>query len=45
MERSGLQRYIYNVWPSVYRVINGTFYFLITTFVKLVKSMISQIKQ
>lgn len=44
MEREGIQRYLYNIWPSVYKVINGTFYFLLTTFKNLVKNSINQIR-
>jgi len=39
MERSGFQRYIYNIWPAIYRFINGSVYFIVQTFLKTVKLM------
>lgn len=39
-----LKRFLYNIWPSVYKVINGTLYWLINFVKNLIKMMIGQIK-
>lgn len=44
MERTGIQRFLYNIWPTVYRLINGAFYFIINVIKKTVRLMINQVK-
>ena len=39
MERSGIQRFVYNIWPTIYRLINETFYFIIQVILKTIKLM------
>jgi hypothetical protein len=38
-----IKQVLVNIWPSIYRVINGTFYFLLNllrTFITLAKNQI-----
>jgi len=44
MERTGFQRFLYNIWPTIYRVVNSAFYFLLNVIKKTVRLMIDQIK-
>ncbi len=44
MNSGSIKRFLYNIWPGVYRMINGIFYFLINFFKGLIKMMINQVK-
>lgn len=44
MERTGIQRFLFNIWPAIYKLINGTFYFLLNLIKKTTQRAIEQIK-
>lgn len=45
MNRPTWQRIIYNIWPSIYRTINGILFFLLMIIRTGVKEAINQIKR
>ncbi len=44
MERTGIKRILVNIWPTIYRIVNNTFYFFINFFKNLINLMLNQIK-
>lgn len=44
MERTGIQKFLYNIWPSIYKIVNNTFYFILKFFKNLIRLMTNQIK-
>jgi hypothetical protein len=44
MEQSNFKKFLILIWPTVYRIINSTFYFLIRFIKSSVRLMISQLK-
>ncbi|MBI2621084.1 MAG: hypothetical protein HYW63_00365 [Candidatus Levybacteria bacterium] len=44
MERIGIKRILYNIWPTIYRLVNGTFYFILQLTRSTIRRMIDQIK-
>ncbi|MBI5045022.1 MAG: hypothetical protein HZC02_03785 [Candidatus Levybacteria bacterium] len=44
MNKEQLTTYLKSIWPTVYRIINNTFYFLLLFIKNLIKMAINQIK-
>lgn len=44
MENTELKQTLIKIWPTIYRIINTVFYFLITTIKNIVLYAIKQIK-
>lgn len=44
MERVGIQRFLYNIWPTIYRVVNNTFFATLKFLKNLARLMIAQVK-
>lgn len=44
MERPYWQRLLYNIWPKIYRTIDGTVFWLLRLVKSTVKEAIKQIK-
>ena len=44
LEETQARRVAKQVWPSIYRMINETFYFLLNAVKSLIKSMFEEIK-
>ena len=45
MERPLWQRILYNIWPTIHRIINNTLFFVIRFIKTLIKLIIQQIRQ
>lgn len=44
MERTGIERYLHNIWPTIYKIINGFYYFMLNLIRTTVKKSIEQIR-
>lgn len=44
MERFGIQKILYNIWPTIYKVVDRTFFAAIRFLKNLVRLMMEQIK-
>jgi hypothetical protein len=44
MDETSAKRTLINIWPKIYRITNGFFYFLLNTFRSLVKNSLNQIR-
>lgn len=44
MEDKGLKRFLINIWPRIYRIINGTLYFIMTVIKSIVSMAIKQLR-
>lgn len=43
-EENGFRIFLINIWPKIYRIINGFLYFLLTVARAIVKIALSQLK-
>lgn len=43
-EENRLKIFLINIWPAIYRIINGFLYFLLSLVKAIVKIAVSQIK-
>jgi hypothetical protein len=39
-----IERFLKNIWPTVYKIVNGTFYFLLNLIKSTVKYAIEEIR-
>jgi hypothetical protein len=44
MENTGIKRILFNIWPSIYKAMNGAFYYILQVIRRTVKLGINQIK-
>lgn len=44
METTGIQRLLKQIWPTVYRAVNNTIYFILNLIKSTVKMAIDEIK-
>jgi len=44
MEKAGIQRFLYGIWPNIYKATNGAFYYILNVIKKTVRLMIDQVK-